>query len=168
MFCKNNGEDEDVFLAHTLKDDAGLVTCPILYNYQCPICGASGLVAHTIRYCPSNKDHSFRNETAHITVLKQMRTSTGQRKPAPGVIGGPVAFSVPPSRRPLPQLGGKNLMSALNMRGPNAAWSGYTTQPCVTPMVGEYLNERARQNKEKREQVNELLDFARSYQPFDG
>ncbi len=55
VFCKNNGEDEKFYLSHTLKDDFGRVTCPVLYIYICPLCGASGPVAHTIKYCPTNK-----------------------------------------------------------------------------------------------------------------
>ena len=34
VFCKNNGEDEAFYLGHTLKDDNGRVTCPILFNYR--------------------------------------------------------------------------------------------------------------------------------------
>ena len=77
VFCKNNGEDESYYLSHTLKDDNGRVTCPILYKYKCPICHSTGPVSHTIRYCPHNKDHHIYEEKAHITVLKQMRSSTG-------------------------------------------------------------------------------------------
>ncbi len=55
VFCKNNGEDESYYLSHTLKDDDGRVVCPILSNYTCPICLATGPVAHTIKYCPQNK-----------------------------------------------------------------------------------------------------------------
>lgn len=43
------------YLSHTLKNDDGLVTCPVLSAYICPICGATGPVAHTIKYCPNNK-----------------------------------------------------------------------------------------------------------------
>lgn len=84
VFCKNNGEDEAVYMGHTLKNDHGQVTCPILFNYTCPICKATGAVSHTVRYCPLNKDQSYQAEMAHITVLKQMRTSTGRRPPTPG------------------------------------------------------------------------------------
>lgn len=49
VFCKNNGEDEQYYLSHTLKDDFGRVTCPVLFNYKCPICNATGPVSHTIR-----------------------------------------------------------------------------------------------------------------------
>ena len=55
VFCKNNGEDERYYLGHTLKDDFGRVTCPILSSYQCPLCGASGPVAHRSERVSSRK-----------------------------------------------------------------------------------------------------------------
>jgi len=54
VFCRNNGEAEAVYTSHQLKDPEGAVTCPILYIYTCPICGANGKNAHTIKYCPYN------------------------------------------------------------------------------------------------------------------
>nr|ADE44350.1 nanos [Pristina leidyi] len=54
VFCRNNGEAEAVYSSHQLKDPEGAVTCPILYIYTCPICGANGKSAHTIKYCPYN------------------------------------------------------------------------------------------------------------------
>lgn len=54
VFCRNNGEPEAVFSSHNLKDPEGNITCPILYIYTCPICGANGKSAHTIKYCPYN------------------------------------------------------------------------------------------------------------------
>merc|ERR1711963_1233949 len=59
-FCLNNGEDDTKFLSHRLKDDRGRITCPVLYNYVCPICGATGPWAHTIRYCPQNRENKNR------------------------------------------------------------------------------------------------------------
>ena len=55
MFCQNNGEDEAYYMSHTCKDDFGHVICPVLSAYVCPICEATGPVAHTIKYCPRNK-----------------------------------------------------------------------------------------------------------------
>jgi hypothetical protein len=52
VFCRNNGEKEQIFTSHTLKDASNMVACPILRLYQCPICHASGDQAHTIKYCP--------------------------------------------------------------------------------------------------------------------
>jgi len=78
VFCKNNGEDEKVYMGHTLKHDNGTIRCPILYNYECPLCGATGPVSHTIRYCPSSKGKQQVEEMASITQLKQMRSSTGR------------------------------------------------------------------------------------------
>ncbi|PIK38765.1 hypothetical protein BSL78_24397 [Apostichopus japonicus] len=59
VFCKNNAESERVFSSHTLKDENHNITCPILRAYTCPICGANGDSAHTIKYCPLNRGSSF-------------------------------------------------------------------------------------------------------------
>merc|ERR1719436_137222 len=83
VFCKNNGEDEKVYMSHTLKHDNGTIKCPILYNYECPLCGATGPVSHTIRYCPSSKGKQQVEEVASKTQLKQMRSSTGRLRNNP-------------------------------------------------------------------------------------
>ena len=54
VFCKMNGEMDTVFMSHILKDTIGRTTCPYLRKYTCPMCGASGDDAHTIKYCPLN------------------------------------------------------------------------------------------------------------------
>ena len=51
IFCKNNGESEEIFKSHALKDLSGKVTCPLLMCHQCPVCGATGQNAHTLKYC---------------------------------------------------------------------------------------------------------------------
>lgn len=55
VFCKNNGESASIFTSHFLKDNEGKVLCPILRKYTCPLCGACGDNAHTIKYCSQNK-----------------------------------------------------------------------------------------------------------------
>lgn len=55
VFCRNNGESEEVFSSHQLKGPDGKTTCPILRAYTCPICKASGDESHTIKYCPQNQ-----------------------------------------------------------------------------------------------------------------
>ena len=84
--------------------------------------GATGDVAHTVRYCPRVRDGSLQVEVASITELKQLRSSVGAigaRRGHPGIIGTPVRNSIPPSMR--------------QYRGPNAAWTGPTSQPLPLP-----------------------------------
>ena len=52
VFCRNNGESREFYSTHTLKDNAGKTTCPILRAYTCPLCKANGDNSHTVKYCP--------------------------------------------------------------------------------------------------------------------
>ena len=58
VFCRNNGESDTFYTSHCLKDSEGKVTCPVLRAYTCPLCGANGDLAHTIKYCPENSQTS--------------------------------------------------------------------------------------------------------------
>jgi len=75
--CFHNGEPEDFYSSHNLKTrDGKIVTCPVLRKFVCNICGATGDVAHTIRYCPFNKDGAF-NSGASLPQLKTRRNAAG-------------------------------------------------------------------------------------------
>ena len=75
VLCRSNGEPPAVYTSHQLKDSRGRVRCPVLYIYTCPVCGASGPHAHTVRYCPRNADARARPD-----CLKTARTSCGRRR----------------------------------------------------------------------------------------
>lgn len=77
VFCRNNGESESVFATHSLKSTDGRVTCPVLRAYTCPICGASGDEAHTIKYCPRNREGGDR---CLPRPHGRLRNATGRRK----------------------------------------------------------------------------------------
>ncbi|XP_018493925.1 uncharacterized protein LOC100907596 [Galendromus occidentalis] len=52
-FCQTNGDPPEVYQSHSLRSDDGKVTCPVLREYNCPICNnGGGDFAHTIKYCP--------------------------------------------------------------------------------------------------------------------
>jgi len=75
-FCYSNGEAESQYRSHQLKNSSGLVTCPVLRSFICPICKATGDFAHTQRYCPRNKDGHF-NNGASLTELKRRKNAAG-------------------------------------------------------------------------------------------
>jgi len=75
-FCQSNGESEAQYSSHTLKNGSGLVTCPVLRNLVCTICRASGDFAHTIRYCPLNKDGKY-TKGASLIDLKKKKNAAG-------------------------------------------------------------------------------------------
>ena len=74
-FCHNNNETEVVYTSHTLRDRLGRISCPVLAAYVCPLCGATGFGAHTIKYCPLNC-----GEGTDVKALQTSRTSAGLRK----------------------------------------------------------------------------------------
>ncbi|MBN3324333.1 NANO1 protein, partial [Atractosteus spatula] len=52
---QNNKESISRYSTHILKGPDGRVLCPVLRRYTCPLCGANGDNAHTIKYCPLSK-----------------------------------------------------------------------------------------------------------------
>lgn len=78
VFCKNNGEEETYYREHLLKYADGRVMCPVLRAYTCPICGASGDDAHTIKYC--SKSTKTAGALATVNAFKLLRNSMGKRR----------------------------------------------------------------------------------------
>ena len=74
VFCRNNGETEQVYTNHQLKDKLGRVTCPILRAYSCPTCGANGDTAHTLKYCPMGYTGKSTSSTAASIPRSLMTT----------------------------------------------------------------------------------------------
>ncbi|XP_051942976.1 nanos homolog 1-like [Hippocampus zosterae] len=70
-FCRNNGAPWEVYGTHVLKAADGRVLCPILRAYTCPLCGANGDNAHTIKYCP----HSAREPPGGRRMMPQAKGS---------------------------------------------------------------------------------------------
>ncbi|XP_001376960.1 nanos homolog 1 [Monodelphis domestica] len=74
VFCRNNKEAVALYTTHILKGPDGRVLCPVLRRYTCPLCGASGDNAHTIKYCPLSKMQ------AHATKqIKNARNVLGKK-----------------------------------------------------------------------------------------
>ncbi|XP_026327405.1 uncharacterized protein LOC113235737 isoform X2 [Hyposmocoma kahamanoa] len=113
-FCKNNGENEECYTTHMLKDWRGRVLCPVLRAFRCPRCGATGDRAHTIKYCPDNTEAgsdrmglASRRRVQPPASLLLSGASMGQnglpaglRTPQPGG-SGPPAPSPQPATAPL-------------------------------------------------------------------
>ena len=75
--CHRNGESEMIYRSHCLKDPKGrVVTCPVLRKFTRTLCGAAGDGAHTLRYCPLNKDGAY-NSGASLADLKKRRNAAG-------------------------------------------------------------------------------------------
>ena len=77
QFCLSNGESEVQYKSHTMKNAAGLVSCPVLRMYRCSICQATGDHAHTQRYCPLNRDGKYNSQGASLTDLKKKKNAAG-------------------------------------------------------------------------------------------
>lgn len=52
VFCYNNGTTAQNYKSHVCRNERGLVSCPILQTMICPYCNATGVHAHTPKYCP--------------------------------------------------------------------------------------------------------------------
>ena len=59
VFCQKSGQPITTQKSHTLRDQNGCVICPYLRATFCPLCGATGDDAHTLKYCPSTQPTIF-------------------------------------------------------------------------------------------------------------
>jgi protein nanos 1 len=51
-FCKKNGEAQEIYESHNVKDQNGNTICPVLTNYKCDYCRDYG---HTRSHCMFKK-----------------------------------------------------------------------------------------------------------------
>ncbi|CAG2175354.1 unnamed protein product [Oppiella nova] len=80
-FCKNNNETPEMYNSHVCKDPNGVTVCPVLRNYDCPKCrSGGGDSAHTLRYCPLNKEGDKDYKPSVIKVLKNGRSADGKKR----------------------------------------------------------------------------------------
>lgn len=75
-FCKSNGESFNVYTSHVLRNINNEIECPILMAYVCPKCGATGKLAHTIKYCTALSEYE-RISLPTVKLFKEGRTSSG-------------------------------------------------------------------------------------------
>ena len=83
VFCRNNGESENVYTSHVLKDSDGRTSCPILRAYTCPICKANGDSSHTIKYCPMNQNARVPSSIGGVMGQPPQPVNIGQRNYQP-------------------------------------------------------------------------------------
>lgn len=99
-FCKKNGETEEFYLSHKLRDENNNVTCPVLLEYRCAVCGAKG--RHTVSYCPRRR----KNGGLNTSVNKNLDDIKIQDKPQ---LLNQQPIPVQPSLQPIPVNQGANL-----------------------------------------------------------
>ncbi|KAJ0176724.1 hypothetical protein K1T71_007903 [Dendrolimus kikuchii] len=114
-FCKNNGENEEHYSSHALKDGRGRVLCPVLRAFRCPRCGATGDRAHTIKYCPESVETGS-DRSSNLSWRRQASMLTGQSGPSSTGTGRHLFTSQTRSPSPAP--------SAITMPT-SAVWSGF-------------------------------------------
>ncbi|GAA48485.1 nanos homolog 1 [Clonorchis sinensis] len=76
VFCRNNNAPFEMYTTHKVKDSFGRVTCPVLRQFTCPVCGSTGDQAHTIRYCPWLSTGATPRVSANNNFTNAQRSTT--------------------------------------------------------------------------------------------
>jgi HD superfamily phosphohydrolase len=68
--CKDNGKSKNMYESHNVKNEKGMVCCPVLKAHICEKCGKNG---HTKTYC--TKSFTSEKNTTYIATKKEAKNN---------------------------------------------------------------------------------------------
>ncbi|VEL08586.1 unnamed protein product [Protopolystoma xenopodis] len=85
VFCRNNDQPYEFYTGHKVRDQQGRVSCPVLRQFTCPVCKATGDQAHTIRYCPVVENGRFMSSLSSRSIEFRPDFHAGGDATAPSI-----------------------------------------------------------------------------------